>query len=492
MGMLKNMFRTGKRQTSLISSVVLTLIFILLAAQVMNAAGNAALLSAAKTADRSTIVPAMNDTIQYTIVVSNTGDTTASNVIVTDTLDANVNYVSGSVSSIGGIGGAASENSGVISWAGSLESNSSLTVTFQVTVADSLPVGQILTNTAEITGTGTLLSPSATTEVVSPAIMYMPIVFQPFPQPTLTVSRPNSANQWTASWNSVGANVTSYELQESHDPNFGSLTSSNPGDIGLNTSQNLAHNISVNNVYYYRVRALGTGLLGPWSNVVKVIGGYRDDFNDSSTGWAMRRTTYLEQTAAYYGSGNEAGQFVMIVGDRWDWLIASPLVPAPAVPYSIQYQAKVHDASNLVSGGMVYGGDWNFDACPEYGNVYKTDNCFNHFYNFNYIFYGPIKLLFEQVDRLEWCLNCSGSPLKRLGPTQTVDPVIGHTNSLNWHTYRVDVRADGARLYIDGKFIKHFTDTSYIYEPYYGVFASTDEYKPSIWLYEYFQVTPLD
>ena len=89
MGILKNTFGNSKRQVALISSIVLTFIFILSAAKVMNAAGDAALLSAAKMADRAIIVPSMNDTIQYTIVVSNTGDTAASNVIVTDKLVIN-------------------------------------------------------------------------------------------------------------------------------------------------------------------------------------------------------------------------------------------------------------------------------------------------------------------------------------------------------------------------------------------------------------------
>ena len=491
MGILKNTFGNSKRQVALISSIVLTFIFILSAAKVMNAAGDAALLSAAKMADRAIIVPSMNDTIQYTIVVSNTGDTAASNVMVTDTLDANVNFVSGSLSSIGGTGGPASESGGVISWSGSLNSNSNLTVTFQVTVADSLPLGQILTNTAEITGAGSLLLPSATTEVVAPLIMYMPIVFNPFPQPTLTVSRPNSANQWTASWDSV-ANVTGYELQESQDPNFSSLTSTSPGNVGLALNKAFAHSISLNNVYYYRVRGMGNGLVGPWSDVKMAIGGYRDDFNDAGSNWLIRRMSYLEKTYAKYGIGSEAGNLILIVDDKWDWLVASPLAPAPTVPYAIEYRSRVHDPANEVSGGMSFGGDWNFDACPEYGNVYQTDNCFNHFYNFNFIYFGGIKLLHEQVDALIWCPNCGGSPLKRFGPTNDIGNVIDYNSRKDWHIYRVEVRADGAHLYIDGNFKHHFPDTTYINDPYFGVFASTYEYKPSIWFYDYFQVTPLD
>jgi hypothetical protein len=240
------------------------------------------------------------------------------------------------------------------------------------------------------------------------------------------------------------------------------------------------------------VRALGNGVTGPWSDVQKAIGGYRDDFNDSSSNWLVRRMSFLEKTYAKYGTGSEAGNLILLVDDKWDWMLASPLQPAPTVPYVIEYRMRVHDPANLVSGGMAFGGDWNFDACPEIGNVYQTDNCFNHFYNYNFIYYGAIKLQHEQVNKLEWCPSCGGSPLKRIGPTLVIDEIIGNSRAKEWHIYRVEVRADGARLYIDGDYERHFTDTSYINDPYFGVFASTWEYKPSIWFFDYFQVKPLD
>lgn len=489
MGILNTPIRVINHRGVLMGALFLSIGFIFFAAQVINAAEATAVLQANKTADKPSIVPAINNTIEYTIVITNSGEAIADNVVMTDSLAAELAYIPDSLAASAGT--AVADNS-EITWHGTITNNSSVTITYQAAVTSTVSAGDTLTSTSEITGTGTLLTPFTTTGIVSPTLVYMPVTFKAPPKPTLVVTRPNSANQWTATWSDGGPYITSYELQESHDPDFGTLTNTNPGDVGLATTQDFAHSISSNSVYYYRVRAIAGSLAGGWSDVVEVAGGYRDDFNDPSTGWGMRRTTYLEETNAYYGSGNEAGQLVVVVGDRWDWIIASPLVPAPDVPYSIEYQAKVHDASNLVSGGMVFGGDWNFEACPEIGNVYRTDNCFNHFYNFNYIFYGPIKLLHERVDRLEWCLNCNGSPLKRLGPTQELDPAIGHNGSLNWHTYRVDVKADGAYLYIDGVFKRHFTDTTFINDPYFGVFASTDEYKPSIWLYEYYQVTPLD
>ncbi|MFQ5400789.1 MAG: hypothetical protein ACE5E7_14485 [Anaerolineae bacterium] len=437
----------------------------------------------------------VGSTLQYTIIVSNSGGTLTS-AQVTDTLPVSLTYLSGSLQSptdlsviTVGIG----ESNGVITWTGSLGANSSATIQFSAVLTNSVQPGQIITNSVVITGAGSLITPSAATLVItnSPtSTLYFPIVYRAPSKPLLQNTRPNSANTWSVTWNNAETGVTGFELQEAQQPDFSDAVTYT---LGVSTtSQQFSHTASFNNVYYYRARAVAGSVVGPWSDTLTVTGAYFDDFNDSSSGWAVRRMTFLEKTFAKYGTGAEAGNLVIIVDDRWDWLVASPLAPAPSLPYAIEYKARVHDSSNLVSGGMTFGGDWNYDACPEFGNVYQTDNCFNHFYNFNYIFHGPIKLLFEQVDSLFWCPNCGQSPLKRLGPTAVVDNIVDNASGKDWHTYRVEVRADGAYLYVDGSFVEHFTDTTWIDGPYFGVFASTDEYKPSIWLYEYFQVTPLD
>jgi hypothetical protein len=326
------------------------------------------------------------------------------------------------------------------------------------------------------------------TGVISSFITYMPMMFNPF---EISISQPNSANQWTVSWEKV-LDATGYVIQEAKDPSFATVTDEvTVGDVD---SYQFNPPLSFNNVHYYRVRPSYGSAAGQWSETVSVIGGYRDDFNNTSSGWVpARRMTYLEQTEVRYGtSGSEAGNLIIIVGDRWDWLIGSPLKPAPEPPYAIEFRARVHDASNLISGGAVFGGDWNGQACPEIGNVYETTNCFNHFYNFNFIFYGPMKLLHEQVDNLVWCPTCGGSPLKRLGPTIGVDPILANGPSLDYHTYRIEVRDSGVKFLLDGNLKWTFSDTTYINEKYFGVFASTDEYKPSIWFYDYYQVTRID
>jgi hypothetical protein len=358
--------------------------------------------------------------------------------------------------------------------------------TGRTAVNDAAP-RQVLTDTIPTDNQFVLTTtiPLSVTGIATTYTIYMPVIFNPL---VISATRPNSSNQWTITWEN-DSSATGYVIQESKEPDFSIVTNEvTVGDVG---SYQFNNPLSFNNVYYYRVRPVE--LSNFWSNVAIVVGGYRDDFSDATSGWVpMRRTTYLEETNAYYGSGSEAGNLIIIVADRWDWLLASPLAPAPEVPYAIEFRMRVHDASNLVSGGMVFGGDWNGQACPEIGNIYQTTNCFNHFYNYNFIHYGPLKLLHEQVDSLFYCPTCGGSQIKRQGPNSIIDPIVDLGTAQDWHTYRVEVRSSGVTLFIDGSQKGTFSNTSYINEPYFGVFASTDEYKPSIWFYDYFQVTSLD
>jgi hypothetical protein len=225
-----------------------------------------------------------------------------------------------------------------------------------------------------------------------------------------------------------------------------------------------------------------------------VIGGYRDDFNVPDTDnpdWAVRRMSYLEKTDTKIRSG----RLQVLVFDKWDWLLASPLVHAPRLPYVIEYRSKVNDPANLVSGGGVFGGDWNGDPCPDfsgYPEIYDTDHCFNHFYDLNTIFFSDLKLLFERVDYLYFCPSCGGSQLKRmLGYSFEVNP-ISHVDADGWNTWRIEVRSTGLRLSVNGHLIATTSDNKWVDGPYFGFLATTNEYEPSIWFLDWFEVAPLD
>ncbi|MCL4868291.1 MAG: fibronectin type III domain-containing protein [Anaerolineae bacterium] len=321
--------------------------------------------------------------------------------------------------------------------------------------------------------------------------IYMPLLNRSIAAVLLSATRPNSTNQWTVSWTSGGSGITGYHLQESKSPDFAII--SNEYTLGNVTSHQITRPLVVDNVYFYRVRAMVGTQNSPWSNIAVVRGGYYDDFTNPSTGWTpMRRTTFLERTNVYYGQGDEFGNLIILVDDRWDWMIASPLRPAPEIPYAIEFKARVHDPSNLISGGMLFAGDWGGLPCPDPNNIYQHGNCFNSFYNLNMIFYGPIKLLYEQVDQLIWCPECGGSPMKRYGPFVDAGDIVANGPSLDWHTYRIEVRHDGVRFFVNGAYRFYFPDTSHLQQPYFGVFASTDEYKPSIWFFDYVMAVPLD
>jgi hypothetical protein len=369
--------------------------------------------------------------------------------------------------------------------------------------------GDVAQNT-EVTNNFTIVSPEQNLELgidvvagsqAASLVQYVPfttlIAADPGPV-TLAAGEPNGANSWQLTWtSSLGA--TGYEIHESNDPGFATTT---PYVVGPVTSLTLTKALSPNNVYYYRVRSLVGQKVGPWSNVDVVVGGYRDDFNDPNTGWSLRRSTYREEVFGFY----EDGKYVMQVLDRWDWGLASPLRPAPRVPYVIDFEMRIVAPANLLSAGMVFGGDWNGQNCPpglSYDEWYKHENCFNHFYNTNTIFFGDLKMLFERVDELVWCPDCDGSPMKRLGD---IDPsnekVLKDIDSEGWNRYRVEVRQDSIKIFASKRgatpvFQYEYKDTgdgemNWINEPYFGVFASTDEYNNSTWRFEYFEVAPLD
>ncbi len=332
--------------------------------------------------------------------------------------------------------------------------------------------------------------------------VYFPLVAKPYPAPpvpVLAATRPNSANDWQMTWTiSDLTYVNGYVLEQSQDPTFATgVTTYNPVTAAVSQLINNAQP-SANNVYYFRLKALGIGPDGDWSNTVQVVGAYYDEFTNNQTGWsgptlkeALRRLTYIEKTDSWYENNN---WLIVRVEDSWDWLIASPLKPAPQLPYVIEYRSMPANRGNLVSHGVVFGGDWNGAACPDWSSlqgVYDHKNCFNHFYNGNIIWSSDrdLTLLWERIDQLVWCPNCGGSPLKRLGFTYAIG---FNLNASDWNDYRIEVRADSIKYYLNGSLKYTYTDTRWVNDPYFGVFASTDEYSNSTWRYEYFKITPLD
>jgi uncharacterized repeat protein (TIGR01451 family) len=453
------------------------------------------LANSTKTVADDTVAP--NGVIVYTFAIENSGDVDIP-AELTDPIPADVTYADHECPPV--VTTTCEYAAGTFSWEGTVPAGETVTVTIMATMNGDAESGTTVTNTAQLVSAEQDLELSADVTVAQPAsspIQRLPFILyglQPEPQPvTLTAGQPNSANTFTLSWTESLA-ATGYEIHESNDPNFTTATSNVVGPV---TSLDVTKLASPNNVYYYRVRSLVGPKVGPWSNVVTVVGSYYDGFDDDTTGWSMRRSTYRERVHGFY----EDGKYVMQVLDRWDWGLSSPLKPAPRVPYVIDFEARIVAPANLLSMGMVFGGDWNGQTCPpglSYDEWYKHQNCFNHFYNTNTIFYGPLKLLFERVDRLEWCPDCGGSPMKRLGDIDLGDAEdFVNVDPEGWNHYRIEVREDSIKVFAANRgqplhFQFEYKDTRWIDSPYFGFFASTDEYNNSTWRFEYLQVLPLD
>jgi uncharacterized repeat protein (TIGR01451 family) len=442
--------------------------------------------------------------VRFTITLFNSGNSDVATTM-TNELPDGLAFVSAERSTELGVAEAQfGHENGVISWQGTIGAGRTVLVHLTARLADNLQAGMALTNVATISGAERVERAAVVTvgrNVGSP-IQFLPLTtygLLPDPGPvSLDVGEVNSQNQWLISW-TPSPGVSAYELEESQSADF-----SNPTLFtlaGSQTSLLIEKEATFRNQYFYRIRGRVGEQVGPWSNVDTVVGAYRDDFTDPNSGWSLRRTTYIEKVISFYDITPTRNWLVLSIEDRWDWGISSPLAPAPRVPYAIEYVIQHGNPVNLVSQGVVFSGDRPGATCPDPSTVegwYEHELCFNHFYNPNVIFYGPLKMLFERVDELVWCPSCGGSPMKRLGD---VDPnetkTLKNVAPEGWNLFRIEVRESGIKIFAgqpngELKLEEEYSDTRWIPSPYFGLFASTDEYPHSVARLDYIEVLPLD
>lgn len=453
-----------------------------------------------KTVSDDTVAP--GSVFEYSINIVNSGGVDIP-VEMTDELPNRLTYVSHQCPPL--ITTSCGFAAGKVTWEGTVAAGESVAVTIVVMLKPNVEIGTVVTNTAQIVSAEQDLDVDVdvtATEQASSPIQFLPFTIyglQPEPGPiTLTGGQPNGANSWVLSWtSSVGS--SGYEIQESNDPNFATSTTIAVGQV---TSHTVVKPPVSNNVFYYRARSMVGLVGGPWSNTVTVVGGYRDDFDDPSSGWALRRGTNRSVVNGFY----ENGRYVTQITSRWDWLVASPLRPAPRVPYVIDFEMRIISQGYVHSAGAVFGGDWGGQECPP--NVSNEQwprhgDCFNHFYNTNSIYNDTVVtnvkmgLLFERVDRLEWRPQDGGSPLKRVGDIPTGVRNYRGVDPRDWNHYRIEVRSDSIRVYAAKagyapEFQYEYTDTRWVNDPYFGFFTSTDIIENATWRFEYVQVMPLD
>lgn len=241
--------------------------------------------------------------------------------------------------------------------------------------------------------------------------------------------------------------------------------------------------------YYYRARGHNAYGAGAWSNVVSTTVRalvYYYDFSDEMVrpSWPIARTSYWQgDTAGETWTEEHDGTLYIIIDDRWDFTIGTPWQVAPDPPYIIEVRAKIHDPANLVAYGIVFGGNYA-TPCP----AYRDTGCFEHYYRLEAIWDGgSLKVGFKRIDYHE--PESSEDRGKGRGPELiSYQYVSGDPDG--WHTWTFVVKPDGIDIYYDGGLFGSTTDTAYVNEPYFGVYASANEYKPAIGRFDYYYVVP--
>jgi uncharacterized repeat protein (TIGR01451 family) len=469
------------RTFTVMACLVLALVFGAVTVRVLVAGTGTPDLSASTlSVDRSTTVA--GGSVVYTVVISNSGGVAATGVLVTDTLPTELTYQAGTfISSTTGATTLGYGDSGnVITWTGDVDSLGSVTLSYAADVADTAMTNDVITSTVQIDSSGTVLERSASVTVVDSLLSYFPIMFMSVPAPVLNpITGPTAVgNTLTASWNVPVSGITKYEVEEA---NGSSFTNTTIHDTGTATSKAFTYTASAFNFYCYRARAwVGTSVSG-WSNVQCAVGNYFDDLSNTNSGWAIRQQdTDDTENSAYY----QNGEYVVKIGGRWDYALASPLAQAPKPPYTIETRIKFDPTvDNLHGYGIVFGGNWNGQPCP--GTDYSA--CFTHYYRFLVVWYGPQNSFRIQLKRIDY--NDEQDNIGR-GVNLVGFKDIFVNDSKAFNTWRIEVDANGAiRVFLNGSQVASTQDTMYINSPYFGIMASSDEYLGAEPHLDWFRVT---
>jgi uncharacterized repeat protein (TIGR01451 family) len=128
------------------------------------------------TKSASDLAPAPGDSLTYTILLNNLGQTLET-VTLTDALPADVSYAGNLWAS----SGQASHNGGMVTWSGAVSSAAPVTVRFDVTISAQITGKQAIINTASLNdGQGNVLQRQAVV-IVNGMLTYLPVVSRDSP-----------------------------------------------------------------------------------------------------------------------------------------------------------------------------------------------------------------------------------------------------------------------------------------------------------------------
>lgn len=326
-------------------------------------------------------------------------------------------------------------------------------------------------------------------------LVFLPLIMRRWPPvPYAPVLDPIEHPLWddtvTLTWEAAKTldayPVTYYELEESVNTAF--TTTQVFTASGDSLTYLIQKPYGTMGPFYYRVRANNAWGIGEWSNVAStLLLSQVDHFNYPQTGWATRRTSYWDldtMLVSYYD-----GELITQVEDRFDFAIFSPMRPAPALPYVIKMRSRIVHKANETSYGIVFGGNGGTFCGVDRYKASDPNGCFSHYYRLNVIWGGYLKAEVARIDYHEG-IGAGGDGVgKNWGYKPLTPPEVRHPDS--WNDWEIRVYPTGASVHVNGENLFWIPDTTYVDEPYYGIFSSTYEYNGAHFRHEYYTVEPL-
>lgn len=215
-------------------------------------------------------------------------------------------------------------------------------------------------------------------------------------------------------------------------------------------------------------------------------GVYLDDFTNDISGWEARRA----RPGASYGyrhradeDGGRRGFLEMNVASTDGFVVVSPLVPAKNPPYNIEFYAKLKDTKDRQMYGVVFGADWNGQAC----GAPSSPNCFNRYYELRVQYRDSGGKQFQEV-KLKRIDSHDGNGEPE-GPTLIDWKKGGNIGPDDWVEIDVYVAADGTiNVSWNGKFIAQAKDPTLLGQKYFGLLLITKENGNARVKYDYIKI----
>ena len=335
-------------------------------------------LEAVKSAGASVVHP--GEEFAYSVHISNTGGASLSAVWVTDVLPTEVVYVADSLSATVGSYG---ESDGVITWnvtAGPgvgvpFPPSSEAVLTFNAEVLPGAGGETVITNTAQITGAGELISVPVPVTMIDEYLYFLPFLAKRWPPipyvPVLhdLVNPPLGTNNYTVTWSYDHADIpaVSYTLQEASSSSFSDAVEYVVYHSG--TENHMAFTDKPDGTYYYRVRANNDYGSSAWSfpDVLTVFTAYHDAFTNSASGWPNQTGDIKDDQGTIHGHWyrrykNNDYQIYIEDSTCWtcDWFLQpdalAPYRP-PADKYCVETKARFSAGTFWSNIGVIFGAD---------------------------------------------------------------------------------------------------------------------------------------